>query len=26
MTKKRRSSLWYGNKDRDGFIHRSWMK
>ncbi len=26
MKKKRRSSLWYGNKDRDGFIHRSWMK
>ncbi len=26
MTEKRRSSLWYGNKDRDGFIHRSWMK
>ena len=26
MTKKRRSSSWYGNKDRDGFIHRSWMK
>ena len=26
MSKKRRSSLWYGNKDRDGFIHRSWMK
>jgi len=26
MTRKRRSSLWYGNKDRDGFIHRSWMK
>ena len=26
MTKKRRSSLWYGNKDRDGFIHRPWMK
>ena len=26
MTKKRRSHLWYGNKDRDGFIHRSWMK
>ena len=26
MTKKRRSSFWYGNKDRDGFIHRSWMK
>ena len=26
MSKKRRSSLWYGNNDRDGFIHRSWMK
>ena len=26
MTKKRRSHLWYGNTDRDGFIHRSWMK
>ena len=26
MRKKSRSSLWYGNKDRDGFIHRSWMK
>ena len=26
MTKKHRSRLWYGNKDRDGFIHRSWMK
>ena len=26
MTKKRRSRSWYGNKDRDGFIHRSWMK
>ena len=26
MTKKRRSRFWYGNKDRDGFIHRSWMK
>ena len=26
MKKKRRSRLWYGNKDRDGFIHRSWMK
>ena len=26
MTKERRSHLWYGNKDRDGFIHRSWMK
>ena len=26
MTKRRRSHLWYRNKDRDGFIHRSWMK
>ena len=26
MSKKRRSNLWYGNNDRDGFIHRSWMK
>ena len=24
--KKRRSSQWYGKRDRDGFIHRSWMK
>ncbi|MEL6642989.1 MAG: IlvD/Edd family dehydratase [Pseudomonadota bacterium] len=23
---KRRSSQWYGKLDRDGFIHRSWMK
>ncbi|MEO1454638.1 MAG: IlvD/Edd family dehydratase [Pseudomonadota bacterium] len=23
---KRRSSHWYGKFDRDGFIHRSWMK
>ena len=23
---KRRSSHWYGKLDRDGFIHRSWMK
>lgn len=26
MDKKRRSSAWYGKLDRDGFIHRSWMK
>ena len=26
MTKKRRSQNWYGKKDKDGFIHRSWMK
>ncbi|KAE9629390.1 IlvD/Edd family dehydratase [Parasedimentitalea maritima] len=26
MTKKRRSSAWYGKHDKDGFIHRSWMK
>lgn len=26
MTKKRRSAAWYGKLDRDGFIHRSWMK
>jgi dihydroxy-acid dehydratase len=26
MTKKRRSQLSYGKKDKDGFIHRSWMK
>ncbi|MGV6840230.1 MAG: IlvD/Edd family dehydratase [Planktomarina sp.] len=24
--KKRRSSHWYGKLDKDGFIHRSWMK
>ena len=24
--KKLRSQAWYGRKDRDGFIHRSWMK
>ena len=24
--KKRRSQLWYGKLDKDGFIHRSWMK
>jgi dihydroxy-acid dehydratase len=23
---KLRSSKWFGSKDRDGFIHRSWMK
>ena len=23
---KFRSSTWFGSKDRDGFIHRSWMK
>ncbi len=26
MTKKRRSQHWYGKLDKDGFIHRSWMK
>ena len=26
MTKKRRSQHWYGKPDKDGFIHRSWMK
>lgn len=26
MTKKRRSQNWYGKQDKDGFIHRSWMK
>jgi dihydroxy-acid dehydratase len=28
MTKKRflRSTAWYGKADKDGFIHRSWMK
>ena len=26
MTKKRRSEKWYGKLDKDGFIHRSWMK
>ncbi len=25
-TPKLRSSRWYGKLDRDGFIHRSWMK
>ncbi len=24
--KKRRSQDWYGKRDKDGFIHRSWMK
>lgn len=23
---KRRSTAWFGSKDKDGFIHRSWMK
>ena len=26
MVKQRRSAGWYGKNDRDGFIHRSWMK
>ncbi|MCE0506717.1 dihydroxy-acid dehydratase [Roseivivax sp. GX 12232] len=26
MTKTRRSANWYGKLDKDGFIHRSWMK
>lgn len=26
MTKDRRNRAWYGKLDRDGFIHRSWMK
>lgn len=26
MSKPRRSRNWYGKIDRDGFIHRSWMK
>ena len=25
-TKKFRSQTWYGKHDKDGFIHRSWMK
>src|SRR5215510_4799716 len=25
-TRKLRSSAWFGHADRDGFIHRSWMK
>lgn len=24
--KNRRSQNWYGKLDKDGFIHRSWMK
>ncbi len=26
MLMKHRSSAWFGPRDRDGFIHRSWMK
>ena len=26
MTKKLRSQAWFGGTDKDGFIHRSWMK
>ena len=26
MSKNRRNRAWYGKLDRDGFIHRSWMK
>ena len=26
MTKERRNRAWYGKLDKDGFIHRSWMK
>ncbi|WP_417473749.1 IlvD/Edd family dehydratase [Leisingera sp.] len=26
MSKDRRSQGWYGKLDKDGFIHRSWMK
>jgi dihydroxy-acid dehydratase len=26
MTKERRNRAWYGKMDKDGFIHRSWMK
>ena len=26
MTRTRRSAGWYGKLDKDGFIHRSWMK
>jgi dihydroxy-acid dehydratase len=26
MTADRRNRAWYGKLDRDGFIHRSWMK
>jgi len=25
-TRKRRSQAWFGGLDKDGFIHRSWMK
>ena len=25
-SKTRRNRAWYGKLDRDGFIHRSWMK
>src|SRR5215216_656517 len=24
--KKRRSQAWFGKQDRDGFVHRSWLK
>ena len=24
--KRRRSAEWFGNADKDGFVHRSWMK
>jgi dihydroxy-acid dehydratase len=26
MSKPKRSQAWYGGSDKDGFIHRSWMK
>ena len=26
MTRKLRSTAWFGGYDKDGFIHRSWMK
>ncbi len=26
MTKEKRNRAWYGKMDKDGFIHRSWMK
>lgn len=26
MKKKLRSQEWYGKQDKDGFVHRSWMK
>lgn len=26
MTKEKRNRAWYGKLDKDGFIHRSWMK